>query len=335
MQMSRAIISQRLFREIKMTADLVSEIVCKEIECEGFIVSDYGNGYAKYSYLPEQDADCASCRSYGLENIFSRCYKTNQRVLGIWHSHGSFDVFHSGYDDNHIALTIMPLAEKYNDMLSKKPHYPSKETLEDTLVSIVVNSRGNGYYAEEFYGKESNEVRLSIEDDNERTNEESIVKSIGENIRYRGIKLSEYPNYETVFRRYEGKLRKSLNENRIRKIISRPNLDNVSDILSGKASWKWEERMKEFGTEYLKLRNSENIHSYMPKIEKMIDSNSYLIRKHVEIYLELKLKLSELRYRSLFKKIRRERYNRNKAKKQPPMDHIQGYCEACSRQTLN
>ncbi|MEK6816044.1 MAG: hypothetical protein AABY09_00385 [Nanoarchaeota archaeon] len=308
MQMSREVISKRLVKEIKMTADLVSEIVGADIECEGLILSDYGNDYARHSYIPEQDADYASCTSYGLESVFNRCYRMNQRVLGIWHSHGSFDVFHSGMDDSHVASTIMPLAEKYNSLLAKKAHYPSKGTLEGILVSIVVNSRGDEYYAEEFCGKYSREVRLSVEEDSERIDEWQVVRSIGENVRYRGKRLSQYPNYDAVLRRHEGRLRKELNSSRIRKAIGTPNIGKISGILSGRASWRWEDRMREFDAEYLKLRNAENIHSRIPEIETMIEGNSYLIRKHSSIYSELRLKLSELKYRSWFKKVRKERY---------------------------
>ncbi len=330
MQMSRIKVSERLMKEIRLTANLVSEIVGNGIECEGLILSDYGNDYAKFSHIPEQDASYASCSSYGLEKIFNESCKRNQRVLGVWHSHGSFDVFHSSLDDNHLKSSIIPMAGKYNLKLAEKPHYPSKDSLEGVLLSIVVNSKGEEYYAEEFYVKDGRQVRLSLEEDSERVDEEDLVRSIGKNVRHSGLLLSQHHNYENVLKRYEGKLRNELNSSRLQRIAQTPNLDSILKIVTGKSSWKWEDRTREFSLEYVRLRNAQNIHAYVPKIEDAIDSNSYLIRNHNKIYLEMKYRLSELKYRSWFKGVRKQRYL---AKKQRLKGHSLEPGAALPRQT--
>ena len=330
MQVSRIILSGRLMREIRLTADLVSEIAGRDIECEGLIVSDYGNDYAKYSHIPEQDAAYASCSSQGIEKIFSECYKRNQRVLGVWHSHGSFGVFHSGFDDAHLGTTLIPMAERYSRMLGAKPHYPSKDTIEDVLVSVVVNSKDEKYYAEEFHGKDSVQVLLNIEEDSGRIDEESLVRNIGQNVRHGGLLLSQYPGYKNILKKYEGRFRKELSSSRLQKVAQATNIDSILDIVAGKSSWRWEDRMREFETEYIRLRNAQNIHAKVPRIEAILGGNSYLISNHYQIYSGMKYKLSELKYRSWFKEVRKQRH---KAKTQILSRRSQGHAAACSRQT--
>jgi proteasome lid subunit RPN8/RPN11 len=314
-------ISERLMREIKFTAKIVAEIVGKGIECEGVIA---GGGWGRYSLLPVQDVAETSSTAYGIKESLKEAYRRNLNVLGVWHSHGDFSAFHSSDDDKHIVKTVMPLIQKYNLQIDKSVFYEKEkdgvkvygsrgilklkgkvssveEVLEDKVLSIVVNCHDEDYYAA-LFGDCAKEVELDLIPDKERVDELQIIKDSGERLSYQGLKLKEFPNYQELLKRYS--LENKLLASRFRNKLS---LSGLKAILAGENFERWDDRIAAFRDEYIGLKSKPGIHKQLKIVEENLERKKHLKRKHPKLYSEIKNKIKELKYRSLFKEIRKKR----------------------------
>jgi len=308
-------LSKRFYEEIIFTNKIVSEITGKNLECEGLIVSD--GGYGRYSFLPEQKIYSSKATTYGLESLFEKIYKQNRRVVGIWHSHGDFPVFHSYDDKKHLEEHIKPLIEKlenkYKDdftinkgiLESWRACYKINGTVEDLenkITSLVINSKGD-LYAED---------KIKFVTDSRIISKYDIVKQIGDNLEYNEKKLKDFPNYDLD--KYD--VKKKLLKIRLNKVI--PKTSKIEKIINGKG--RWENRYDKFNQEYQILWNSCDIHISMKQLEKGLENKKYLKNNHKDMYEDIKRKISTLKYRSLFKEIRKRRAKlskkRSKAKEE-------------------
>lgn len=92
-------ITEEVFEKIKKYARLTSKTVGHDVECSGLLTNNQNDDVARDAILVEQDIGPSEC-SYP-NNSIAEAYKQN-KVVGIWHSHGSNPIFHSYYDDGHL-----------------------------------------------------------------------------------------------------------------------------------------------------------------------------------------------------------------------------------------
>ncbi|MEA3378395.1 MAG: hypothetical protein U9Q69_02025 [Nanoarchaeota archaeon] len=340
-------LSEKLFEEMHFISKITNEIVGKTVECEGLLLTDYGGTIARYTCLPCQQItpDNAQCSS--LKKAFNNAYSKNQKVLGIWHSHGDFDVKHSSDDFIHLSNTILPLVKEYaqnknGDFTLKKIkggiiiknsfqeiYIKSKASkklkkiiqscsasLDEKVTSIIINAK-NESGARQF--PQNKKIKLNLVPDHRPINYYNLIKDVGKKFYYGGKCLADFQNYKSLLNKYNPSIQ--LSYNRLKQIISyksKPQEDYNSGILSAtmkiisgnykiknKRIWSWKERLHYFNFEYLKLKNKENIHKELNGLIFLLENNHYPSKEKKEI----KEKLEELKFRSLFKKIRRQRIN--------------------------
>jgi len=371
-------ITREAFEKMNRYAKFVSEIVGEDIECGGRLLNYYykEDDVARDIYLSEWQEVTSAEGFLNSGPSLEEMLNEDQKICGMWHSHGGIQPFHSSYDNTHSELLYKTSFMGNKVVTGKKEHKPKikreKETLhirlgrdsikyKDKVItikgqdgetvniriegtveeitgeqreemsiinSIVINKEsylngiqelGRGYYAEgliqktgRLFERQKNlELEIVEEDNGIKKDNETLIKEVGERVKYRGIKLKEHPNYETVLRKYTGLEEKTqergINEDKLeqqkgykhklRKFYETyPTEDetdqaivNIAKILAGdykargKRVWKWEDKTKEAWKQYKSIKKlpKEKV-ADLGKIYDNVKENSYLKRKHPE-----------------------------------------------------
>ncbi len=204
-KMDRLYLSRKLFDEMTLTSRLIMEITGMDLECEGIIAEREGLPY--YSILPRQEIAGGKALLEDVVEPFA--FATGERIktVGIWHSHASFPVFHSSYDDFHLVHTILPLVGRQNRMLKHETK---------NIMSIVVNnnssrshSSASGVYC--LYADKSGvcEPDVGLDGTEEYIDAVELIEGIGNNVSYKGIPLKETEHYGQV-RGYYREVKKAI-----------------------------------------------------------------------------------------------------------------------------
>lgn len=217
-------LERHVFEQINSIARDASDMYGSEIECGGFLFSD--NNIIKTTRLPPiQYVTESSCNlSRHFREMYIEAYENNEKLVGMWHSHGSHRNSHTGYDDSCLKNFLRNI-EQCNESLKEWNAVKNNNTLdifnmhkgyrleldsgfEDVVkgvrekfrkgfLSIIVNSRTyrdgeNNYDAVRAYLKNGNLVKKNARI---RFVNSSHSYDLGRMIVCNGKRLSECGNY--------------------------------------------------------------------------------------------------------------------------------------------
>lgn len=117
-------VTDKALEKMNAYAKMMSEVV-GDVECYGYLVCSKGNkdGIATDAYLPYQSAGGAYCMvtPYEIIKTGKVLKEKGFRILGWWHSHNSYNCFHSPTDDDNIKVVLNEIAsENYIEVKSQK-----------------------------------------------------------------------------------------------------------------------------------------------------------------------------------------------------------------------
>ncbi|MFH1638161.1 MAG: hypothetical protein ABIB71_07070 [Candidatus Woesearchaeota archaeon] len=226
------VLTKRFFDEITLTSRLVKEISQKSLECEGIIAS---KGEEYYSIVPTQEVKRGNAILEDIVEPFVMATGCKSRVIGIWHSHASFPVFHSCYDNFHFKSTIIPLVRKQNNTLNLKP---------ESISSIVINNRSTrysskavNYYALSIKEEKSYSSSLELTGEEEYIDAAELLETISTKISYQGVLLKDMGNYLPTLSYYK-KVKSAIWKEVFRRIIKRLERRKKNETGKGKKDSK-------------------------------------------------------------------------------------------------
>ncbi len=105
-------ISEIAYKKISATALFISDIAAREVECMGYLLAKKGSSTVTDFFFPQQEG--LEARSGTSDFPYTGFYEKGANIIGMWHSHGSFPLFHSGIDYMHIENKLRAIARENN-----------------------------------------------------------------------------------------------------------------------------------------------------------------------------------------------------------------------------
>ncbi|MBT5021387.1 hypothetical protein HOK51_09550 [Candidatus Woesearchaeota archaeon] len=105
-------ITDQALQKILLYSNYTSKIAGNDIEVAGLLVAAENNfsTISTDAYLLTDQNVTGGDAQFG-DNSISQAYKKAQlehkKIIGMWHSHGNLNAFHSGYDDSHLEVLYL------------------------------------------------------------------------------------------------------------------------------------------------------------------------------------------------------------------------------------
>lgn len=119
-------ISEIAYKKISATALFISDIAAREVECMGYLLAEKGSSTVTDFFFPQQEG--LEARSGTSDFPYTGMHEEGMGIAGMWHSHGSFPLFHSGIDYMHIENKLRAIARE-NNLLDSWQAYPGKNAI--------------------------------------------------------------------------------------------------------------------------------------------------------------------------------------------------------------
>lgn len=119
-------ISDFVYLKICTTARAISHLAGREVECMGYLLKKKGSALITDFFFPCQNG--MEARGGTSDFPHTEIYESGFYVAGMWHSHGSFPLFHSQTDYTHIANKLKSM-ERENTRLDSWQAYPLKNAV--------------------------------------------------------------------------------------------------------------------------------------------------------------------------------------------------------------
>ncbi|MFH1065796.1 MAG: hypothetical protein V1734_04810 [Nanoarchaeota archaeon] len=119
-------ISEIAYKKISATAMFISDIAAREVECMGYLLAKKGSSTVTDFFFPQQEG--LEARSGTSDFPYTGMHEKGMSIAGMWHSHGSFPLFHSGIDCMHIENKLRAIARE-NKLLDSWQAYPIENAI--------------------------------------------------------------------------------------------------------------------------------------------------------------------------------------------------------------
>lgn len=98
------------FEKMNAYARIVSGLAGQSIECGGLLIGEYRNGIPVVTNAILLDGQVTHADGHfdydRMNEEYLRTRDEGKVIMGMWHSHGNFGVFHSTYDDAHLEVLL-------------------------------------------------------------------------------------------------------------------------------------------------------------------------------------------------------------------------------------
>ncbi len=103
-------ITKRAFTKMNAYARTVSNIAGDHIECGGLLIGEHREGLPVVTDAVLLEGVVTHASGHfdhdSMNKEYLRARDEGKLIMGMWHSHGSFGVFHSGHDDAYLDLLL-------------------------------------------------------------------------------------------------------------------------------------------------------------------------------------------------------------------------------------
>lgn len=226
-------LSESAYSRICSTARAVSDIVGREVECMGYLLQKKGSSLITDFFFPRQDG--MDTRSGTSDFPPREMYEKGFYIAGMWHSHGSFHLFHSETDYAHIRNRLKAMEREYNSLDSwlsfssenaiamynaetmqgfklllkqgmqigkKSPEITVKEVFPNEFLSIVVNDsvyrEGKKYHVMQFSLNAGSLLKSEKEIKIIPSLPDETLEEIAVKFHFKGKPLKELENYRQL-----------------------------------------------------------------------------------------------------------------------------------------
>lgn len=155
-------ITKGAFTKMNTYARIVSELADSHIECGGLMIGEHREGVPVVTDVVLLEGIVTN--SSGLFDTvnthreYLKARKGGKQVIGMWHSHGNYGVFHSSPDDGHLDV----LFNKNNMTL---PNLLLKTVKETLLGDEYIQIRESGLSIVREFGRNTYDVRFDVPDE--------------------------------------------------------------------------------------------------------------------------------------------------------------------------
>ncbi len=108
--LEKLIITKLSFKKMNTYARIVSELAGEHIECGGLMVGEHRNGIPIVTDAVLLDGTVTPASGHfdydRMNEEYLHARDEGKVIMGMWHSHGDFGVFHSKHDDAHLDVLL-------------------------------------------------------------------------------------------------------------------------------------------------------------------------------------------------------------------------------------
>jgi hypothetical protein len=157
-------ITSEAFRRVQTYAQLVDRHVGNGYECMGFLLGEAGGDVVDAVMLaPGQRVTAASARIDGQSVLAAgrEIEQSGKTVVGWWHSHGNFQNFHSGTDDDNTRDVLLQVA--FSNHLDLEEELPSQAAGDHGSILRFVDGAGTiEIFGEHAFAQQLLESRIRV-----------------------------------------------------------------------------------------------------------------------------------------------------------------------------
>ncbi len=142
-------ITEFAFKKANAYAQFLTKMSKQPLECYGYLLADKNdNELVTNIYLLKQEVTESDCNVLpeGKEEFHNFIKESNYTLVGWWHSHGSFDTFHSHTDENNMKNRLAStnnkkfVGKRERNLLSKNPDYILSD--KDGITKLKIYNNG-------------------------------------------------------------------------------------------------------------------------------------------------------------------------------------------------